>query len=544
MNRFPGKSVNKFSMVKPFLIGGRQSRRFFIIALVVMFVSLPALNRAQAAVGDLDLTFGTGGRALVPMRFGRVYAYGAALQPDGKIVLGGAVQGNEGELDSELVRYNYDGSLDLSFGSAGRVKEIFSASDDVIYAVAVQSDGKIVTAGDGFNAMEVARFNPNGSRDLTFARIGHIRVPSALSTARAMALQTDGKIVVVGGGRGPLYSNYDFVLARLNTDGSLDTSFGTNGIVLTDFEKTDQAYSMVIQPDGRIVVGGTASSVSDNFFALARYNTDGTLDNSFGLNGKVTTNFFTYSGINSIALAPDNKIVAAGYVGTVVVRDCALVRYNSDGSLDNTFDFDGMVTTDFSGNTDELRNIIVQPDGRILASGRSYQNNSDFALFRYNLNGSLDTSFGVSGRILTDFSGMNDYPHELMIQPLGEIVVTGYSLGSIGSSRLNFSAARYKGDGPYDLRLQDENTGNTLKLNSVTGEYQFKKCGGITLGGTGTVKQRGCTITLEHNLADRRTAVKVDTCQNKGSASVQLLSSNAVFSISDRNIRSTNTVCP
>lgn len=541
MNRFSEKSVGKLTVIKSSFTNSKRSYRFFILALVALFVSLPVFNHAKAAAGDLDLTFGSGGKASVALPDCRAYA--AALQPDGKIVLGGASRGSEGEPDTTLVRLNYDGSPDFSFGSGGIVKQAYSISWDIIHAVALQPDGKIVTAGEASSDVMVARFNANGSRDLSFAGSGRVRINGHLSIARAVALQNDGKIVVAGQGRVASGTGYDFLVARLNTDGRLDTSFGTNGIVLTDFGKTDQAYAMVIQPDGRILVGGEAEATSNSYFALARYNTDGSPDNSFGINGKVTTGFFSYSGIHSIALTADNKIVAAGSTSTVGSSDCALARYNLDGSLDQTFDFDGLVTTDFSGNSDAIRDIAIQADGHIIATGQSSQTSSDFALFRYNANGSLDTSFGQNGRILTDFSGSNDQAYAVMLQPLGEIVVAGYSLITTNYIYSNFAVARYKGDGLFDFRLQDDTTGNTLKFNSVTGQYQFTKCGGVTVGGTGTVKQKGCTITLEHNLGDRRISAKVDACQNKGSASIQLFSPNTVFSISDKNIRSTYTIC-
>lgn len=543
MNHFSTKTQRLFNAFKPPGAILKRLRQLFLFALAALFVSLPTLTQVNAAASDLDLTFGYGGKVFTPLPYNQASAFAIALQPDGKIVVGGRSKGREGEYDSALVRYNFDGSLDASFGSGGKVISILSASDDEIYAIAIQPDGKIVTAGEGFFAFIVARFNADGSRDRSFGGAGQVRPTRGISSARAVAVQADGKIVVAGWGWGPIIGNDDFILVRLNPDGSPDSSFGTNGVVSTDFNKVDQVYSMAIQSDGRIVLGGTTQIQSGvkSFFALARYNVDGTPDNSFGVNGKVTTEFFSFSGISSLALGQGNKIVAAGYttIGHFLLRDFALARYHSDGSLDSTFDFDGLVTTDFSGNRDEIKDIAMQADGRIVAAGVSYQTSSDFVVLRYNQNGSLDNTFGLNGRIDTDFFGTNDFAATLVIQPQGEIVVAGSADSSV------FALARYKGDDfSFDSCLQDHNSGASLKFSSLTGEYQFTQCGGLTVGGTGTVTNRGCTITLQHNTADRRIMAKLDTCQQKGTASVQLFSPNVTFPIADRNTTTNTCSCP
>jgi len=204
----------------------------------------------------------------------------------------------------------------------------------------------------------------------------------------SVALQPDGKIVVAG------YAGGDFALARYNSDGALDTSFGSGGKVTTDFGGSyhPDGFSVALQPDGKIVVAGYAGGD----FALARYNSDGALDTSFGSGGKVTTDFGGSDAGYSVALQPDGKIVVAGYAGL----DFALARYNSDGALDTSFGTGGKVTTDFSGGRDVGYSVALQPDGKIVVAGYA---GVDFALARYNSDGALDTSFGSGGKVTTDF---------------------------------------------------------------------------------------------------------------------------------------------
>ncbi len=227
--------------------------------------------------------------------------------------------------------------------------------------------------------------------------------------ANAVVLQSDGKIVAVG------QDSSDFALARYNADGSLDSSFGTGGKVTTDFGGSDAALAAVLQPDGKIVAVGT--SAAD--FALARYNTDGSLDTSFGTGGKVTTDFGGTDQAWAAVLQPDGKIVAAGLASA----DFALARYNTNGSLDTSFGTGGKVTTSFEGS-DQARAVVLQPDGKIVAVG--WDNGVEFALARYNTDGLLDSSFGTGGKVTTDFGG-SDAALAAVLQSDGKIVAVGFA---------------------------------------------------------------------------------------------------------------------
>src|SRR5262245_34666415 len=196
-----------------------------------------------------------------------------------------------------------------------------------------------------------------------------------------------------------------FIYAQTQS-GTLDASFGTGGKVTTDFaDAGDGVGAIAVQPDGKLVAAGAATINGQADFALARYNRDGTLDTSFGRGGQVTTDFGgRYEGAGSVALQWDGKIVVAG--GSVIgfYDNFALARYGSDGTLDTTSGSDGKVVTNFGEVSAHADSVAVQPDGKIVVAGyANIDGGEDFALVRYNSNGSLDTSFGSGGKVVTDF---------------------------------------------------------------------------------------------------------------------------------------------
>jgi uncharacterized delta-60 repeat protein len=391
-----------------------------------------------AADGDLDPAFGTGG--LVSTDFGgsNDQALTAAVQPDGKIIAAGSSIAG-GPPDFALARYNANGSLDTTFGTNGLVTTNFSGiAADVAFAVAVQPDGKIITAGSSSMVLTdfaLVRYNANGSLDTTFGTDGFVTTNFGVSTnqVRAVVLQSDGKIIAVGVG------SDEFALARYTTTGILDTTFGTNGTVTTNFGGIDQAFAAAIQPDGKIIAVGLSNVSGNNDFALARYNANGSLDTTFGTNGTVTTNVGGSDQANAVAIQPDGKIIAAGSANTNTAF--ALARYNTNGSLDTTFGTNGIVITSLSGG--QARAIILQSDEKIIAVGTSnITGNNNFTLVRYNSNGSLDTTFGTNGIVTTNFGGTsNDQAFTAAKQPDGRIVVAG--LSNVNGTN-DFALARYQ----------------------------------------------------------------------------------------------------
>src|SRR5262249_40962988 len=338
----------------------------------------------------------------------------------GKIVAAGtAANGGTGN-DFALSRYSTAGVLDTTFGSSGKTLTDFAGGNDQALAMAIQpSDGKIVAAGVAFNGTNgndyaVARYSVDGAVDTGFGRTGegHTEFPGGNDIARAITIQSSGKIVVVGG------NNNDFALARLNADGSLDTGFGAAGRTMTDFSNgNDQAFAVAVDSTGKLVVVGSATNRTTGIdFALARYDSNGNLDTTFGTGGKVTTPVSPGSDTDqalAVAIDSSGKIIAAGFCsGGAAGTEIAPVRHNNDGRVDTTFGTGGKVTTPVSaGNADDRAfAVAIQSDGKIVAGGATTNSGtgSDFALVRYNGDGSLDTSYGIGGKVTTDFAGGTD----------------------------------------------------------------------------------------------------------------------------------------
>jgi len=400
--------------------------QLFIILLFCVSMTI----QTSAAPGDLDPSFGNGGKVVTSISGSNAYAWDIAIQSDGKIVaVGNSRIGNISKF--ALARYNTDGSLDTTFGTGGIVVTLVG---EIGYAeaVAIQSNGKIVVAGGSrigniYN-FALARYNTDGSLDTTFGTGGIVLTPIGDSAyASGVAIQSDGKIVVAGSSHNGNTSR--FALARYNTNGSLDTSFGMGGIVVTPIGNYYQGASAVaIQADGKIVAAGAYEIVDfDAGFALVRYNTDGSLDTSFGSGGIVTTagGGSNLASFSDVAIQPDGKIVAVGYDLYGVSFKFILARYNTNGSLDTTFGMGGKVLTLVGGDGA----VAIQSDGKIVVTGTG--------LARYNTNGSLDTTFGTNGIVV------GGYGPAVAIQSDGKIVTAG---GSSNGTTINFALARYLGD--------------------------------------------------------------------------------------------------
>jgi uncharacterized delta-60 repeat protein len=331
------------------------------------------------------------------------------------------------------------GDLDTTFGAGGIVLTPI-AEWATAYAVVVQPDGKVAAAGpartaDGIFHFALARYNAAGSLDSSFGTNGIVTTPIGNNNAipHALAWQPDGKLVVAG----ETYNPYNFALVRYSSDGSLDPDFGTAGIVNDSRGLQDAAYAVALQPDGKLVAGG----ISYDACALRRYQTDGEPDPTFGANGATTTSLsgsgFSFCAISALVLQPDGKLLAAGtaydeYAG----YRFALLRYNADGSLDPSLGTNGIVTTSIGNSYAFARALVLRPDGRLVAGGPA---DGDFALVGYNPDGSLDSKFG-NGGISSEAIG---YLAALVIQPDGKLVAAGFNLTS-------FVVARYDADGSLD----------------------------------------------------------------------------------------------
>src|SRR5436190_3479869 len=353
------------------------------------------------------------------------------------------------------------GSLDQTFALQGKHLTGSGTADDFGRAAAIQPDGKIVVAGYAVNvsayAFAVARYNPDGSLDPTFNASGEVFTSfSNYASAYAVAIQPDGKIVVAGSAPSGNCSNNDFAVVRYNPDGSLDTAFNSSGIVTTPIGafSGDGAYALAIQAHGKIVAAGDSFESGKHNFAVGRDNPDGSLDLTFNQTGKIFTAIGNAEDVaNAVAIQTDGKIVAAGYTCNCSAfggdYDFAAVRYNTDGSLDTSFGSTGKVITRIGPGNDVAYAVAIQSDSKIVVAGHGAVGSShDFALVRYNTDGSLDSTFNGTGKVTTDFpdpfNPINDYAHAVAIQADGKIVAAGMSGQAF---REDFAVARYNANG-------------------------------------------------------------------------------------------------
>jgi uncharacterized delta-60 repeat protein len=427
---------------------------FVVVVGVILFSS--GWQNVRAADGTLDATFGPGGSVVTNFSANTDdYGYAIAVQPDGKVIVAGQ-SGVYPMFHSALVRYNANGTLDSTFGNAGKTIATLDTNGDQLIALVLQPDGKIVAAGaliqNNFQtAFLLARFNPNGSVDQTFANGGSVVTTfgNQGAAASAVVLQPDGKIVVVGwSGAGPYSELNDFALARFDSNGSPDQSFGSGGKLKTHFDGVyntgSRATAALLQSDGKLVVTGVYKNEGTaREFALARYNSNGSLDQTFGTAGKRTTSLgISDSQASSAVLQPDGKIVMAGYFSTGHRNhDFALARFEANGDIDSTFGNGGKVITDLFSATDDIAyDLTLQRDGKLLASGRTGQYpDFRFGLARYQPNGTLDQGFGTAGKVMTGFGGSSEQSFAAALQSDSAIVVAGYSI----NSSIDFVVARY-----------------------------------------------------------------------------------------------------
>lgn len=401
----------------------------------------------QAAA--LDSTFSLDGKVITSIGASDDFCEAIAIQADGKIVAAGYTNIAMLSNDFALVRYNADGSLDANFGVNGVVNTGIGASDDKCYGIAVQADGKIVVCGSSTASNNsdcaILRFNINGTQDVTFGTNGYVTIDlgSAFDRATSICIQADGKIVVGGSCTGSV-GNSDFALIRLSVSGALDLTFGTAGIVKTNLALSSQdfIYAMALQSDGKIVACGTAGLTTGDDFGICRYNTDGSIDISFGANGIVTLGIGNaVDEAYGLTIQADGKIVVCGYSdNSNNDHDFAVIRLDVNGTLDAGFDGDGKVVTTI-GTDDIARGLAIDANGRIIVCGSSDNGvKIDFAVVRYNTNGSLDLSFDLDGIATTSFGNNMDEGYCVAVQADGKAVAGGTTL----STNFDFALCRYK----------------------------------------------------------------------------------------------------
>jgi uncharacterized delta-60 repeat protein len=401
----------------------------------------------SAQDGRIDSTFGTDGRVSTTVYPGLDITEKAKIivLSTGKILQVFTVDNNFG-----IARYQNDdaATLDGSFGRYGGFDTTdFGGAVDGATSIIVQGDGKILLAGYTGSAFALVRYNENGTRDASFGIGGKVTTAfGATARANAVRIQNDGRIVLAGFSSvttSPFSPT--FALARYTSTGMLDNTFDTDGRVTTNFSPTnnDQAYAIVVQADGKIVAAGISFTASGSGFALARYNVNGSLDTGFDGDGKVTTAFGTDAGAFAVTLQADNKIIAAGYGGSATNSDFAVARYNANGGLDNTFDADGLVLTPVGSLGDIGFSVAVQNDGRILVAGSSVLTDDPldnaFSIVRYTAAGIPDATFDTDGKNIIDFGPGDDNGYGLGSQGVN-LIIGGVSGTSLALTRLTNSS--------------------------------------------------------------------------------------------------------
>ena len=446
------------------LLKGSLSQLSLSAVIAIAVISSSAVAFGQA--GHLDSTFGKGGIFTTNFTQTDVTIDSAvAIQSDGKIVLGGTTPNGSSQA-AALLRLDSNGTLDPSFGTGGIVNSDFGIEPlgAAVTAVVIQPNGQILAAAVGLflNEGSVGRFNADGSVDTTFGT-GGFAISSIIDSAAGglslMALQSDGKILVTGGN----------AIGRYTSTGQLDTTFGSDGIAPL---ASATATAIALQSDGRILIttgkggptqlfGGEPLAPQALAGSIARYNTNGSLDRTFGFSGQAAC----VASSAAIAVQSNGRIVVAGAIDSALVigsnqTGFGVIRYNTNGSIDTTFNpggglgSGGGVITGFGNSFPESGPfaLAIQSNGEIVVAGEAGNGNlglssSSFALARYTTTGQLDTGFGTNGTVITTLSQAPiSFVSALALQSDGKIVAAG-NTGSLEQQQRNFldnfAVARY-----------------------------------------------------------------------------------------------------
>jgi len=421
---------------------------------------------AAAAPGDLDRTFRHDGTAITNLTPWNENVRDVAIQANEKIVVVGRASSRSGHGSFAVVRYRADGRLDRGFGGDGVVVTDVAKGEDSASAVAIQPNGKIVVVGTATVArrdtITLVRYRREGALDRTFGEDGIATVDADDATGEDVAIQPDGRIVVVV----TVFGTSWFAVARLDRLGALDDTFHGDGIATVDVGAERAVTSVLaLQPDGKVVVAGASwTEAGFDGIAVARFLAGGKADGSFGTGGVATAEFTagTDGGgdwAGGVAIQRNGRIVVAGDAGgpAEYTSSFGVARFLGDGSLDPSFRGDGTARTNFTKWDDSASDVAIQADGKIVAAGVAgfaWGSLPTFALARYRVDGTLDPSFGDGGKLRTRVGGVQpdqqldivgSWASAVALQSDGRIVVAG-DVDRVAADRIDgrFAVARYR----------------------------------------------------------------------------------------------------
>lgn len=471
---------------------------------VLTAISFVPWGPVTAAPGSLDTTFGATG--VIRIDTGELYESGnaMALQSDGKIVLAGSVA-------FTAIRCNADGTLDTSFNGTG-ISSHSPSGGGVAAALAIQSDGKMVMAGGGYDSFSVMRLLANGSLDTSFNGTGSVTkfFASGLMTCEGCAVQSDGKIVIVGFSR--LSPTGQFMIIRYNVDGTPDTTFSGDGVLDSRLSsgRVDEVHAVTIQSDGKILVAGSSGArgiPASKDMLVARYNADGTPDTTWGGAGWVLTGIAWDDVAYSVKVLSDGRVLVGGqsnadYALSPRGGRFAAVRHNSDGSLDTSFNGTGWAEVDFESSSDCGFSAVEQINGRIVIAGVWNHDLSDgmLAVTRLNHDGTLDNTFGNLGRVTTSLGGTyHPTGFKAAVQFDGKILVAGTAKSPVNG--FDFVMVRYEGD-PFPEIALEQPIGNprqdgisSVDFGEATAATPTSKIFKVKNTGGGVLNLQGVTFS-------------------------------------------------
>lgn len=441
--------------------------KYVFIAFVLSFSG----NLICQIDGTLDDSYGINGKMALPVSAAELIIYDGKLLSDESIICTGLIK--ENELTSQnifVAKIKVDGSYDTNFNGTGWVSIDIEGKDQFARSLALQPDGKIVVAGYHFNGsnfdMSVVRLNENGSLDNSFDEDGKLILNfGSTDNVNKVLTTSDNKILLAG----RIYNgiNSDIAIVKLNNDGSFDNDFGVEGVSDIDLtNKNEYVYDALLDGD-KIVIGGEGDIEGNSVFLIAKYNSDGSPDMTFGGNGYATQQVGTsYSSVLSLKKMTNGHYMLAGGTNINNEDEFSMVSFSNNGLLNLDFSEDGMLTFNAKAGNEYLKNLIVQEDGKIIAAGDVAGNGSisDFGITRFNANGSIDDQFGSNGLTVTDFEQGNDNLAMVAITENKKIIALGHS--SLNNSH-SIVIARY-----HNSTLSGTNTKHQSQIKASPNPFK------------------------------------------------------------------------